>query len=356
MTSKERILAILNRQPVDRLPVDIWHTPEVVDFLKAHTGTTTDIEMWKALNLDKIVWVFMDYKSNAVGHPGTQTGSTVAGERTLWGVPLKGIETGGAHYQEVVQPPMLDFEEISELEDYPYWPDPEQYDYEAAVALAKSASKDFATIGPWVSFYEIYCQLRGIEQAMIDLALEPEFVEACLDRIESIQTEMMKRYFDKAADYLDLVFISDDIGGQNGLLFSPAMWKQHLQPRMKRWCDLVHSYGLKVLYHSDGGFEQIIQPLIDCGIDVLNPIQHVCPGMDTAELKKKFGNQIIFHGGIDTQKALPFGTPEDVRKETQHCLDTLGSDGTGYIVASCHNVQAGTPVENILAMIDTVTG
>jgi uroporphyrinogen decarboxylase len=355
MTPKERVTAILNRQPVDRLPVDIWYTPEIQRDLIAHTGANSEMEMWTALGLDKIAIIAVGYtfgsgtSKNVVGTPASEN-------RTMWGVPLREIKSGSASYNEILTPPMEDMEEVEELDDYPYWPDPDKFDYTAAVESTKAASQKFCTIGPWVSFYEIYCQLRGLEQAMIDLAMEPEFVEACLDRIEAIQTKMMKRYFDQAAPYLDLVFISDDIGGQNGLLFSPAMWQQHLQPRMKRWCDLVHSYGMKVLYHSDGGLEPLIQPLIDCGIDVLNPIQHICPGMDTAHLKQKFGEQVLFHGGIDTQKALPFGTPEDVRKETRHCMDTLGSDGAGYIVASCHNVQAGTPMENILAMIETVTG
>jgi uroporphyrinogen decarboxylase len=123
---------------------------------------------------------------------------------------------------------------------------------------------------------------------------------------------------------------------------------------MIRWCDLIHRWGLKVFYHTDGAARPLLRPIIDCGIDVLNPIQHACPGMDMAELKKEFGSQVIFHGGIDNQSALPFGTPQQVREETQRCLDTLGAGREGFICCSCHNVQAGTPLENILAMIETV--
>lgn len=353
MTPKERILAILNREPVDRIPVDIWHTPEIEKLLREHTGTDSDVAMWQALKLDKIAWAFIEYKTESGGSAGAQVGAEAAGERTMWGVPLKDVQAGEAHYMEFVEPPMQGYSEPAEVEQYPYWPDPDRFDYEGAGQLAERSARDFAVIGPWVSFFEIYCQLRGIEQALMDLALYPNFVEACLDRIESIQTEMMKRFFDQAAQYLDLVFISDDVGGQTGLLFSPDMWQRHLEARMRRWCDLIHSYGLKVFFHTDGASEALIGPLIDCGIDVLNPIQHACPGMETETLKEKYGDRIIFHGGIDNQHALPFGTVEEVRRETLHCLETLGAGRTGYIVSSCHNVQPGTPLQNILAMIET---
>jgi uroporphyrinogen decarboxylase len=151
-----------------------------------------------------------------------------------------------------------------------------------------------------------------------------------------------------------LVFISDDIAGQQSLLMSAGMWQEHLQPRLKRWCGLVHAHGLKVFYHTDGAARPLLKPILDCGVDVLNPIQHACPGMAMAELKKEFGARVIFHGGVDNQRVLPRGTPDDVRRETRDCLATLGAGREGFICGSCHNVQAGTPLENIFAMIETV--
>jgi uroporphyrinogen decarboxylase len=353
MTPKERVLAVVKREPVDRLPVDLWHTPEIVAMLCEYCGVDTELEMWQALGLDKIVWDFMDYISPEGESAGAQVGAQSVGNRTMWGVPVKDVQAGAALYQEFTEPPLLGYEP-EEIDNYPFWPDPDHFDYEGAHTLAQRAGKHYVVIGPWVSFFEIYCQLRGIEQGLMDLALNPRLVEVTLDRIEAIQTEMMHRFFKRSADAVDLAFISDDIGGQNGLLLSPRMWRKHLKPRLKRWCDLIHSYGITVFYHTDGGVGPLIPELIECGIDVLNPIQHACPGMDTAELKKRYGSQIIFHGGIDNQQVLPFGTAEDVRKETLHCLETLGGGREGYIVCSCHNVQPGTPLENILAMVETV--
>ena len=269
-------------------------------------------------------------------------------------MPLRGIQAGEAHYDEVGAAPLLGYDTPASLADYPFWPSVDRFDYEEATARARAASPDFPVLGPWVSLFEVYCQMRGLEQAMMDLVEAPELVEAALDRIESIQSEMMRRFLTQARGHVDMVFISDDMAGQSSLLMSVPMWRQHLEPRLRRWCALVHSFGLKVFYHTDGAAEALVGPLVECGIDVLNPIQHVCPGMAMEGLKEKYGRQVLFHGGVDNQFALPRGTPEDVRRETAHCLATLGGGREGYICCSCHNVQAGTPVDNILAMIETV--
>ncbi len=191
---------------------------------------------------------------------------------------------------------------------------------------------------------------------MIDLVEHPDFVKAVLDRVESIQRAMMGRFFERAAQCLTLVFISDDIAGQTSLLMSPRMWERHLRLRLKRWCDLIHAHGLKVFCHMDGAARPLLKPILECGVDVLNPVQHACPGMDLAELKREFGVRLIFHGGVDNQSVLPRGTAEQVRLEVKQCLRTLGARREGYICCSCHNVQPGTPPENIFAMVETVKG
>ncbi len=358
MTPKQRVLATLARQPTDRTPVDLWHTPEVAAMLRRHCGAADDLAMWRALGLDKIVWDFIDYRTEDGEAAGAQSGAGAesAGGRTMWGVPLRHIQAGEARYAEFGAAPLAGCETPAALDAYPWWPRPDRFDYDGATALAQRASRDFAVIGPWVSLFEIYCQLRGLEQALIDLIEAPHLVDAILDRIESIQTEMMRRLFARAGAWLDLVFISDDIAGQESLLLSPALWERHLQPRLRRWCDLVHAHGLRTFYHTDGAARRLLRPILDCGVDVLNPIQHACPGMDLAELKREFGDRVIFHGGVDNQRVLPRGTVEEVRRETRLCLDTLGAGGRGFICCSCHNVQPGTPLANILAMIETVRG
>ncbi len=356
MTPKERILAVLGRKPVDRLPVDLWHTPEIGAALRQHFGVADDLAVYRALGLDKIVWVFMDYNSGSGERAGAQSGAGAesGGSRTMWGVPLEDVQAGAASYAEFASAPLAGYDTPKSLDDYPWWPQVERFDYDGAEKAARLAAREFAVIGPWVSFFEIYCQMRGLEQSMIDLIENEDVVEATLDRIEAIQTEMMKRFFIRTGKSVDLVFISDDIAGQQSLLMAPDMWARHLQPRLKRWCDLIHDHGLKVFYHTDGAARPLLRPILDCGVDVLNPIQHACRGMDMAELKKEFGHRVIFHGGVDNQTVLPRGTPDQVRAEVRTCRHTLGAGREGYICCSCHNVQAGTPLENIFAMVETM--
>jgi len=342
MNSKERINAIFERKPVDRIPVDLWFVPEVWKDLCAHFGVDNDDALYAAMGIDKIVWLPALYPET----PG----------RTQWGSKTGSITAGAASYSENVEPGLAGCDTLEAVKAYPYWPDPEKFDYVQMADNAKRQSAQYVTLGPWISLFEVYCSLRGLEQSMMDVALYPEMVHLILDYIEKIQTEMVSRFLDKAAQYVNMVFISDDMGAQQNLMMSLPMWDTFLKDRLRRWCDLIHSYGVKVFYHSDGAMYDLIPRLIEAGIDVLNPIQHVCPGMEMSRLKAEFGDKLIFHGGVENQSILPFGTAEDVRRETLDCLNTLGKDKQGYICCSCHNIQAGTPVENILMMVDTVKG
>ena len=347
MTPRERILAILNRKPADRIPVDIWHTPEVLDALRAHTGIQDALELYRQLGLDKIVWAAPAYEPRPIS-PGENRA------RSIWGVLSQTVQAGAASYEEVLDSPLSSYTDPAQLEDYPYWPDPDKFDYSAGIKSAERAREfGFATIGPWISHFEIYCGMRGLENAMMDVLAEPEFLDAALDKIGRIQTAMLDRFLTEMGDLIDIVFISDDMGSQESLLISLDAWDRFLHQRVTDWCKLIHRHGKKAMFHSDGAIRSLIPRLIDCGVDLLNPIQHICPGMDMKELKRDFGDRIIFYGGVENQSILPFGSRADVEKEVIACLNDLGAGG-GYICASCHNIQPGTPVENVLGLIETV--
>ena len=229
MTSRERILAVLNREPIDRLPVDIWHTDEILQDLLARFGCDNDLDLYRAMGVDKIAWVFPIY------HPpeGGATGSTHIGnaERSMWGTPLEEMQAGEALYREFGDAPLAGYDTPESLADYPYWPDPGRFDYDAMVGLARRAAEDFVVLGPWVSLFEIYCQMRGLEDAFIDVLTNPPLVQAALDRIEACQSQMMRRFLERAGDAVDLVFISDDMGSQNSLLMSLETWDTYFADR-----------------------------------------------------------------------------------------------------------------------------
>lgn len=159
------------------------------------------------------------------------------------------------------------------------------------------------------------------------------------------------RTYEQIPGKVTLTYVSEDMGGQADLLFSPAHIREFLLPGMKRMIDLTHQAGAFVFHHNDGNCRRIIPDMIEAGIDILNPIQWRSTGMDREELRREFGDQVVFHGAMDNQHTLPFGSPEDVRREVLENLQILGRGG-GYILAPCHSILPITPVSNILAMYE----
>lgn len=347
MTPRQRICNVLERKPTDRVPVDLWLTPEMLTALRDACHEQDDLTLYNKLGVDKLVNVFPTYARRSTD-PNEQEG------RDLWGVPMVTIEAGAATYHEYGQAPLGAMQEAGELADYAYWPDPDAFNVRSAHERARQArAAGFATVGPWISHFEIYCHMRGMENALMDVVANAGFLEAALDQIDAIQTAMLKAFLTQLGDDLDLVFISDDMGSQESMLFSLEHWNRFLRPRLERWCRLIHEHDRKVIFHTDGAVRDLLPGLIASGVDVLNPIQHVCPGMERSALKRDFGEDLIFYGGVENQDVLPHGTPAQVREEVLACLQTLGAGG-GYIACSCHNVQPGTPVENVLALVETV--
>lgn len=345
---RERVLAIMNRQSVNRLPVDLWLTQEILKLLMEQTETEDELECYQALGIDKILAVPIFYEG-PLPDP-----VHVGGYVSLFGAQMKPVTAGTAVYQEYANRPLAGMNDPGELERYPFWPDPDAFDIARMADWVVNHSSEFALLGPWVSLFEIYCGLRGLEQALADLLENPDFLEAALNRIEEPQTELLRRLYKCVGDQVTFSFISDDMGSQDSLLLSPVLWAEHFGPRLRRLCSLGRSFGIYNFYHSDGAIGPLIPELIEAGIDVLNPIQHVCPGMDMKELKTCYGDRLVFHGGVDTQSVLPRGTTEQVRAEVRACLAALGRGRSGYICASCHNVQPDTPIDNVLALIDEV--
>lgn len=171
-----------------------------------------------------------------------------------------------------------------------------------------------------------------------------------MDCYTDLMIENVHRMMAAAGGMIDMVYTYDDIAAQNGLLMSPAMWRKYLLPRHQRLNKIIKQYGVKILYHSCGAVFPLIGALIDeMGIDALNPLQPRARGMDMARIKADFGSRIAFHGGIDLQHTLPYGTQDEVNAEVRQRCAVLGQGG-GYICTAAHYIQADVPVENILAM------
>ncbi len=339
MTPRERWLAVLNRQQPDRVPMDYWATPETTAALLKHFGCDSYFEMLDKLHVDYPVTVGPAY-----------VGPALPLHTDVFGVGYADMNYGTGVYGEVISYPLAKFKTVQEIEANYTWPNPDWWDYSGIPAQIKG-KEDHPIRGGGSEPFLKYKDLRGGEQAMIDLVENPEIVEYCMGKLFDLAYTETQRIFETIPGKVLISYVAEDMGAQTDLMFSPRHIRRFLLPGMKRMIDLIHQAGAKVFHHNDGNASRIIPDMIALGIDVLNPVQWRAAGMERETLKAKYGSQLIFHGAMDNQYTLPFGTPEEVRQEVRDNLRILGAGG-GYILAPCHNLQPITPIANILAMYD----
>jgi uroporphyrinogen decarboxylase len=182
--------------------------------------------------------------------------------------------------------------------------------------------------------------------------LDKPFAKALFDKLADFHIEFFRHYLEAVGDCIDVVVVSDDLGGENGPLISPELYRELIKPAQKKLWQFIKSNTEAYLFlHSCGSISKFIPDLIEIGVDILNPIQVAAKDMDTRRLKDEFGDKLIFWGGIDTQRILPFGSPEDVESEVKKRIADMAPGG-GYVLTAVHNIQAGVPPENICMMYD----
>jgi len=338
MTPRERWLAVLNRQTPDRVPMDIWITPEARENLLRHMDCDWDAAL-KRLHIDPPLTVAGRY----VGPPPKE------GE-DIWRVRHRDVDYGTGVYAEAVSAPLAEYDSVEEIEANYTWPSPEHWAYDHLPDAIKGQEHRIIRGGGSEPFL-VYKELRGEEQAFLDLLVNPDIVHYCLDKLFELAYQDTLRIFEAIPGAVKITYVAEDLGGQDGIMYAPEQCREFLFPRMKRMMDLTRQHGAFVFTHSDGSFREVIPDLIEMGVQVLNPIQWRCKGMEREGLKRDFGDRLVFHGGLDNQHTIPFGAPEEVRREVQDNYRILGAGG-GYILAPCHNIQAVTPPENIVAMYE----
>ncbi len=362
MKPRERYLSAVNLQTVDRPPFDLMGTAcgltnKVFQELKDKLGVTTedrqfrsgqDVSLYnedvlEALNIDaRRVWMRE--------LPEFYINDTCEKFVDEWGVPY---EICGNHVQQAGSP--LEGAKIEDIENYDFWPD--MSDERRINGLQEEAKKlkentDYAIIGrcPTAGFFERSCWLRGMQQYMMDMALDPDFVEVLNEKVCSLQIELYESYLDACGKFLDVVETADDYGSARGPMVSPDMFRTFLKPWRTKINQAIKKKAphIKIFHHTCGNVQPLIPDLIDCGIDILNPAQPV-EGMEPEVLAEKFGKDICFHGAVDTIAALR-GDAEDVKKEI--CKLRYDFRDCGWILAPANHIQDDIPVENILAMFE----
>jgi uroporphyrinogen decarboxylase len=340
MTSRERWLAVLRRVKPDRIPTDYWTTDEAKDKLKRHLGCPDDEALYLRLHIDRKILIEPEY-----------TGPKIPDGADVFGCRFQDMNYGTGKYRECVFHPLAHHASVSEIEKDFRWPSADWYDCSSLRGKINRWESQPVQGGGSEPFLT-YADLRGQEQALMDLVINPEIVHYCLDKLYTLAYEKSRRLYEALPGVITHSYVAEDMGSQEDLIYSPAQIREFFLPWMKRMIGLAHDAGIFVFHHSDGAIRKIIPDMIEAGIDVLNPLQWRCKGMDRRGLKQDFGHTLVFHGGIDNQKTLPFGSVEDVRAEVRENLEIFGQGG-GYILAPCHNIQAVSPAENVVAMYET---
>jgi uroporphyrinogen decarboxylase len=247
--------------------------------------------------------------------------------------------------------PLRDAVTVAEVETHD-WPSPDDWVMGPLAPEYKSYLRPFSVLSPNIPpLFITLCELMGMDVALMNLLLAPAVVEAALVHIAEISLEVQRRAMETYGDVLHQVRLWDDIADKRGLLFQPDLWRRLFLPHLARASELAKSHGLLVHYHCCGAMSDIIPDLIDIGVDVLEPCQLHLPGMDPERLKLDYGHRITFWGGVNTQQTLPFGGPDDVRREVQERVRVLGRGG-GYVLSPDHTLMPDVPPDNVTALYD----
>ncbi len=374
MTSRERVLAALNFQTPDRVPIDLGgfqsgiHKRAYMDLL-SYLGKEEEIVMLDPVQQlvrpseEILALLKVDFRyvtaNGPRGFDGTIRQNFRKGELwndlrdefgVVWSMPDK-----QQLYMDITHHPLAEAT-LEDIASYPFpnGSDPSRFEgvREEVLKIRENTSYAVSTgIGGVV--YETCWYLRGLERWFMDMMENPSFCEALLDKVLKFWLDYYTGFMKEIGDVIDVVMIGDDLAGQSGPLFQPEFYRAVVKPRQKKLVQHIRSLSpAKIWYHSCGGVVEYIPDLMDNGIDILNPVQITARGMDPKFLKEKFGKELVFWGGgIDSQHVLPFVSAEEVKSNVKANMEAFKSGG-GYVFNNVHNIQAGVPPENIIAMYE----
>jgi len=378
MTSHERVVTALNHSEPDRIPFDLGGTMvsginiNALKELKTYLGLTEPAKVKDAITQmadtgqDVIDLLKVDVKNVGPLVPpashlkdlGRKDGYHYIEDE--WGMQWRMPLTGGLYY-DLFKSPLAHVETIQDVENYS-WPDalhPFRYkDLKKDADQIVNIEKKAYVLGRMSSgMWEHAMWMTGYEKFMTDMFMNPGVIEAIMEKILEVKMQYWERALEAVGENVMVASCADDLGTQTGLLISLDMYKDQIWPYHKRLFDFIKKKAksdVKIFFHNDGAIMETIPLLIEAGVDILNPFQVNCTGMDTKKFKQLYGKYITIWGGsCDTQKVLPFGTVQEVKDETKRRIDDLAPGG-GFIFAPIHVIQNGVPPENIMAWWETL--
>ena len=366
LTPRERVLCALEHEEPDRVPIFFGTSGATTllapayERLKAHLGIRAETNvLWRGpqsvlMDEEVMAWSGSDGRPLMPGlAPAAlardiSENSYVDGWGSLWERRPDGL------YYGVVDSPIR-AATIDDLDRYP-WPDlahPSRFTGLREQAKAIQDAGYAVVMISGVSPFEQAFVSRGVEQWLLDLAANPDFVLALMRKVTDLMKAGVIKLLEEAGDFIDVLITGDDMGSQNGPLISPKMYRRLIKPfHIELMSEIKRRTKAKIFYHSDGDVYPLISDFIEIGVDLLNPVQVSAREMgDTARLKREFGDRLSFCGAIDTHWVLPHGTTDDVRAEVRRRVRDLGPGG-GYVLASVHCIQPDVPPENVCAMLE----
>jgi hypothetical protein len=346
MTSRERVLTTFAHVEPDRVPRWCGASPEFI------------AKACRELNLPDqesfLVRIGDDFRRVFTRYAGPEEFSPTArlSPGATYRTPF-GVERHGYGYGQPLTHPLANAT-LKEVHDYP-WPDPAWMEVSHLRAEALAWNRQYAILGgDWSPFWHDAIDLLGMEAVLLKFYDEPEVVDAVLQHVVDYYAAVSERSFAAAGDAIDIFFIGNDFGGQTGPLMGENLFRRFLFSHLQRLCRLGHDHGKKVMMHCCGSYVPLMPAMIEAGLDGVQALQPTTPDMQPAALKGRFGRQLVFNGCIDSHHVLIEATPGLVRQRTREVLHIMRPGG-GYILSASHDyLLEETPVENVLAMFDTV--
>jgi len=372
VNSRERVLASLNHREPDRVPFDLGSTVVTGISVTAYRGLRKELGLpdrepvlvdvtQQIAQIDEAVMVRLGVDTQGVSPRSSATFEIEikdGGDHTYFhdefGTGWKMPKKGGFYYDMYEFPLAGDGITAADVRAHA-WPDPLDARRFVGLRAAAQAVRDSGravVVGSMsAGILEVFAWTRGFLDYFADLAADQPLAEAFLEQTLELQMAYWDRMIDEIGDLIDVAATADDFSGQNGLLFSPDTYRRLVKPRHARLFELIHRRSdAKIFFHSCGSVRAAIPDLIDAGVDILNPVQVSATGMDSADLKREYGRDLVFWGGgVDTQHVLGDGSTQEVRDEVRRRVTDL-MPGGGFIFNTVHNIQANVPPANIVAM------
>ena len=375
MNNKEFLLNFIHHKPLSCIPNMYRGDPATNQKLLDYFGLKDIKSEWKKLikligadnfSGGEVLGTFNSYVPKYIG-PEFNT-IYDPNHFFIWGI--KPVKKKVAGTNEIIfhkNPPLYDIDEPDELKRYRF-PSPDWFDYKVFKIVSEAVWEDLddqeeieaSNLNPSEEYFlSIYCincvfmtsmYIRGFVKMMTDLVINKRYAEKLIGSIGEVMLEICKRGLKSIGNKVDLYGIWDDFATQDSLMISADLWRKYYKTWTKKFVDEAKKYCLLVCFHICGSCVEIIPDLIDMGVDILDPVQVSAKDMELDNLKKLFGKNICFHGGVDGQKLIPLGTPEQIREEVRRIKNIYLDGSGGIIMGPSHHITPDTPIENILAI------